>query len=295
VCNFSLSSTSQGNDEKAKPINFSEVANNLTQKEQGVWFSGSTAACSYPADGQDRYFAIEDNSFWFRHRNNAIIAAVKKFPPAGFILDVGGANGYVTLGLRKNGFNAVLLEPSITGLRNARKRGLYPIICSTVADAGFKNNTIPAVGLFDVLEHIEDEAGFLKELKRILFPDGRLYLTVPACQMLWAREDEYAGHFRRYSISRIKKLLKNNKFKVDYATYLFSYLPVPLFFVRTLPTKLGLAKPSTDENARRENVVKPKITNVILSLYHKLELLMIKQNIPIPIGSSLLVVAHPEA
>lgn len=295
MCEFSLSSTSQGNNEKAKPINFSEVANNLTQNECGVWFSKSTAACSYPQDGQDRYFAIEDNSFWFRHRNNAIITAVKKFPPAGFILDVGGANGYVTLGLRKNGFDAVLLEPSITGLRNARKRGLYPIICSTVADAAFKNNTIPAVGLFDVLEHIENETDFLKELKRILFPDGRLYLTVPACQALWATEDKYAGHFRRYSMSRIKKLLKNSEFRVDYATYLFSYLPIPLFFARTLPSKLGLAKPSTGENARRENVVKSKITNVILSLYNKLELLIVKQKIPIPVGSSLLIVAHSEA
>jgi hypothetical protein len=36
-------------------------------------------------------------------------------------------------------------------------------------------------------------------------------------------------------------------------------------------------------------------SNVILSLYHRLELLMIKQKIPIPVGGSLLVVAHPEA
>jgi hypothetical protein len=94
-----LSSASQGNNEKGRLINSSEVVSNLTQNEQGVWFSGSTAACSYPVDGQDRCFAIEDNSFWFRHRNNAIITAVKKFPPDGFILDVGGANGYVTFWL----------------------------------------------------------------------------------------------------------------------------------------------------------------------------------------------------
>jgi SAM-dependent methyltransferase len=292
VCVFGLNGISQGNDEKGKLINFSEVANNLTQNEQGVWFSGSAAACSYPDDGQDRYFAIEDNSFWFRHRNNAIIAAVKKFPPVGFILDVGGANGYVTLGLRKSGFDAVLLEPGISGLRNAKKRGLRPIICSTVVDAAFKDNIIPAVGLFDVLEHIEDETDFLKELKRILFPGGRLYLSVPAYQILWADEDEYAGHFRRYSMNRIKKLLQNSGFRVDYATYLFSYLPIPLFFVRTLPSKVGLAKPSTGESARRENVLKSKIANTIISLYNKLELLIIKRKIPIPIGSSLLIVAH---
>ena len=174
-------------------LNLSEIANNLTEKEQGVWFSGNTATCSYPEDSSNRYFSIENDSFWFRHRNDAIISVVKMFSPGGFILDVGGANGYVTFRLKNSGFEAILLEPNIKGLQNAKKRGLSPVICSTATDAGFKDQVIPAIGLFDVLEHIEDDRGFLKELKRILSPNGRLYLTVPAYQTLWSSEDEYTG------------------------------------------------------------------------------------------------------
>ena len=248
--------------------------------------------CSYPEDGHNRYFAIEDDSFWFRHRNNTIITAIKNFPPVGFILDVGGANGFVTLGLNEHGFESILLEPSINGVQNAKKRGLKPIICSTLADAGFKNNTIPAIGLFDVLEHIENEIDFLKELKRILFADGRLYITVPSCGFLWSQEDEYAGHFRRYSMSRLKKILNESGFSIDFSTYFFSTLLFPLFFARTLPCKLGLTKPSTNESTQRENVLKSKFLKTIVDLYNKVELQIIKLKVPIPIGSSLLIVAH---
>ena len=105
-------------------LNLFEIANNLTENEQGVWSSINTMTCSYPEDSANRYFAVEDDSFWFRHRNDAIIAAVKKFPADGFILDVGGANGCVTLGLKNSGFEVILLDPNIKGLRNAKKRGL---------------------------------------------------------------------------------------------------------------------------------------------------------------------------
>lgn len=275
-------------------LNLFEIANNLTENEQGVWSSINTMTCSYPEDSANRYFAVEDDSFWFRHRNDAIIAAVKKFPADGFILDVGGANGCVTLGLKNSGFEVILLDPNIKGLRNAKKRGLQPVIWSTVADAGFKDHTIPAIGLFDVLEHIEDDKDFLKGLKKILFSNGWLYLTVPACQTLWSTEDEYTGHFRRYTISQIKKTLKIAGYTTVYATYLFSYLPIPILFARTLPTKLGLDRPSTDKNAQRENTVKSRVVNSILFLFHTLELAMIKRKKMIPFGTSLLIVAHPE-
>jgi len=289
---FRPENTTNKSHNQGSTFNVLEFADNLSQGEQGIWFSGNTAACSYPEDGQDRYFAIENDSFWFRHRNNAIIAAVKRFPPDGFILDIGGANGYVTLGLENNGFDAVLLEPSVAGARNARKRGLGQVICSTVADAGFRDNTVPAIGLFDVLEHIEDQTGFLKDVKRILVPEGCLYLTVPAYKALWSMEDNYAKHFRRYTLSRISRTLQTSGYTIDYATYLFSYLPVPLFFARTLPARLGLAKASTAEDARRENVIKSKITNAVISVFHALELRMIKRKMLVPFGGSLLVAAH---
>ena len=92
------------------------------------------------------------------------------------------------MAIKNAGFDAVVIEPGIQGAMNARNRGLSPVICSTLEDAGFKDHLIPAVGLFDLLEHIKDDISFLKTVKDLLIPGGRLYITVPAYSFLWSVE-----------------------------------------------------------------------------------------------------------
>ena len=276
-------------------VNLAKITSGLHQDDHGIWCSGGKSDCWFPDDGHDRCFAIEDSSFWFRQRNDYILAVLGRFPPNGFILDVGGGNGFVSLELEKNGFESVLLEPSVTGVQNATKRGLRTIVRSRLEDAGFKDHTVPAAGLFDVLEHIEDDRSLLRQLRRILVPGGRVYLKVPAGRWLWSLNDDRACHFRRYSIGRIKRLFGDCGFTVDHATYMFSYMTIPLLLCRTLPTKLGTAKPITSEKTQSEFVVKSTAINFLLSMFHRAELSMIKREWRVPFGSSLFVVARSEA
>jgi len=117
-----------------------------------------------------------------------------RFPPAGAIFDVGAGNGYVSSAIKNAGLPTVVIEPGLQGSMNAHRKGLNPVICSTLEDAGFKPHLIPAVGLFDILEHVEDNIGFLTTIKTLLIPNGRLYITVPAYNFLRSVEDDYAGH-----------------------------------------------------------------------------------------------------
>jgi hypothetical protein len=95
------------------------------------------------------------------------------------------------------GWPVALLEPGIHGAKSARLRGLETIISSTFEDAGFLEATIPAAGIFDVLEHVPDDSEFLQLPTRALRKDGRLYLTVPTLRGLWSAEDDEGGHYRR--------------------------------------------------------------------------------------------------
>ncbi|WP_243064095.1 bifunctional 2-polyprenyl-6-hydroxyphenol methylase/3-demethylubiquinol 3-O-methyltransferase UbiG [Humibacter sp. RRB41] len=52
---------------------------------------------------------------------------------------------------------------------------------------------------FEVLEHIEDDAGALVDWVSHINPGGHLLLSVPANPDRYGPMDEYAGHFRRYS------------------------------------------------------------------------------------------------
>lgn len=74
--------------EKSNYIN--QISNNLENKN-GIWVSKSEAMVSYPEEGYDSCYKIEDVSFWFRHRNNCIIEVAKNILNTDdFIFDVGG-------------------------------------------------------------------------------------------------------------------------------------------------------------------------------------------------------------
>lgn len=62
--------------------------------------------------------------------------------------------------------------------------------------------------MFDVVERVADDVGFLRETVRALRPGGMLFLTVPAYPWLWSHEDEVAGHHRRYTAAKMRTALE---------------------------------------------------------------------------------------
>jgi len=274
-----------------KMLKITEITKNLNLLEEGIWISKNTSKISYPKEDNINCFKIEEQSFWFKHRNNCLIEILKRFPPQGILFDVGGGNGYVSLGIKNSGFDTILVEPGIEGARNAKLRGLSPIICSTLEDAGFKENTIPAIGFFDVIEHIEDDTGYLKKVKSFLVENGRLYLTAPAHNILWSIEDDYGGHYRRYTLKELTKKLKSVGYEIDYATYFFSFLPLPIFLFRTIPSRIGLRQKNQFKQIQKEHKPKQGILSCVLNWCCKKELSKIKRT-KISFGASCLIVAR---
>lgn len=272
-------------------LSISGISDNLEFKD-GIWYSKTKSKVSYPDYGNDFCFQIEDISFWFKHRNNCIVEVLKNFPPEGEIFDIGGGNGFVAAELERNGFKTVLVEPGSSGIKNAGNRNLPNIICSTLEDAGFKQESISAIGLFDMLEHIREDKDFLKNIRSVLINKGKLYLSVPAYSFLWSREDKVSGHFRRYSKNAISDLLKSIGFKIEYYSYFFSPLPVPIYFLRVLPYKLGLLKnEKLSENIIKVHQPENKYINKMVESILNLELDWIHNKKVIPFGGSILIAA----
>ncbi len=273
-------------------IDFKLIAENLELVDD-IWVAKSKTKISYPDEANENCFQIEDNSFWFRHRNNCIIEVVKLFPPKGIFYDVGGGNGFVAKELEENEIETVLVEPGKTGVSNARTRGLRHIIYATLEDAEFKSHTLSTVGLFDVVEHMAEDKAFLELAFELLKPGGRLYITVPVFNFLWSGEDEYAGHFKRYTIKSLRKILDEIGFHVEYATYIFSILPFPIFLFRSVPNRLRLIKKrSSKETHKREHSQPEGIMGKLLENILKMELKRIRHKKMIPFGSSCLIAAR---
>lgn len=73
--------------------------------------------------------------------------------------------------------------------------------------------------LFDVLEHISDESGFLQALPFHLSPSGSLLVNVPAGQWAFSAYDDAAGHVRRYSIKTLQMVMAANGLALKEWTY----------------------------------------------------------------------------
>jgi SAM-dependent methyltransferase len=270
-------------------LNVRNMAANLEQDRRGLWVSKTRSAVSYPSSDNELCYQIEDTSFWFQHRNRCITNCVRAYPPSGVVFDVGGGNGFVSLALQRAGWETVVIEPGVAGAANAQRRGLQHVICSTFDDAGFRQNTLPAVGMFDVLEHVEDDAGFLRTLHQAMVPSGRLYLTVPAYQWLWSAEDTHAGHYRRYTLPSLTAALDRAGFEVEFRSYMFLILPAPIFLRRSLPYLLGFKEAATSESAAKDHATSP--WNRLFDRIFAWEQNALGNRRAIPVGSSCLVVA----
>lgn len=276
-------------------LNFAAISNNLEQGPDGIWVSRHRSEISYPEEGNENCLALEAESYWFRHRNQCIQAVLKAFPPPGPVFDVGGGNGYVALGIQQAGFETVLVEPGWQGVQNAQKRGVQHLICSTLEDAQFQLGSLPAVGMFDVLEHIADDRQFLMDLNQLLLPGGHVYLTVPAYQSLWSIGDDYSGHYRRYTTGLLSKVLKQAGFKILFSTYIFFMLPLPILLMRAIPSRLGMLRADDWDRYNNEHRDREDVVGKVLHGLLDQELGQIRKGRALPIGGSCLVAAQKQS
>jgi SAM-dependent methyltransferase len=279
----------------APQFNLAAAYPGLQLGKDGIFYATASEAISYPEQGNEACFEVEDQSFWFRHRNDCIRELVRTFPPTekGPIFDVGGGNGFVAKGLMDAGWDVVLVEPGPSGARNAKKRGLEHVICGTTHSAGFNAGSLPAIGVFDVVEHIEDDLAFLRHLWDLLEPGGMLYLTVPAFNFLWSHEDVDGGHFRRYTVGGMNKKLAEAGLKPVFGTYIFGFLPLPVFLFRSLPYRLGLVgKGSAGKEVKRDHSKKQGLLGAMMARSFELELNRIRVGKTCKLGGSCLFTAR---
>ena len=261
------------------------------QLHDGIWHPAQISTVSYPEDGNDACYQIEEGSYWFAHRNECILNVMQQFPPGGEVYDIGGGNGFVSLAMQNAGVDSVVVEPG-NGARNAARRGVSRVVQAALEDTGFQPGSLPAAGAFDVVEHIEDDLAFLRAIHRFLRPGGRFYGTVPALQALWSDEDAHAGHFRRHDRRGFATRLQQAGFEVEFVAYFFSWLVLPVFLLRALPFRLrGPAAKPTLDSVKRDHTL-PSLAAGIVSFFHGWELDSLRRRCSPPTGSSLIFCAR---
>lgn len=272
-------------------IDLSLYFNSAFEEVDGIFSLKSNQETSFPQDGYDNCFQIEDDSFWFNHRNNCISTAVLNYSSSNTFFDIGGGNGKVSEHLERNGIEVVLIESGKRGVSNAKIRGISNLVCANLKDLDVKPSSIPSIGMFDVLEHIEDDESCLSKIFHGLQPGGCFYLTVPAYSFLWSKKDVEAGHFRRYTLKSLKKKLKQAGFDITYASYIFQYLPLPIFVKRVLLNRFLVKNRDKVRSLKKDHVSKTG-KNWLLRFLNEREVKKVLCKKEMAFGGSILMVAH---
>jgi len=88
-------------------------------------------------------------------------------------------------------------------------------------------NPFDLVLLLDVLEHVEDDRGFLADLVSRVVSGAYVLITVPAFNGLFGPHDTFLGHYRRYRTSQLRVLATEAGLCHVEGGYLFASLLVP--------------------------------------------------------------------
>lgn len=111
----------------------------------------------------------------------------------GRVLDVGCSIGSALNTARKLGWETMGVEPSEFAASLSRQHfGIDPIV-ATLESAMLPKEHFDAITMFDVIEHVTSPRGTLREIARLLRPDGVLYLLTPNGANIAARGASWIG------------------------------------------------------------------------------------------------------
>jgi len=85
---------------------------------------------------------------------------------------------------------------------------------------------------FCLIEHLEKDKMFLKEMHRIIKKNGHIVIITSAFQFLWSRHDDLAHHKRRYTTAQVGEIMKKSGFSIKKLSYVNSFLFPAIFIIR---------------------------------------------------------------
>ena len=233
----------------------------------------------------ERIQALEQDHWWFAGRR-AILAKLigdLGLPENARILEAGcGAGGNLRLLSRFGTVRA--MEPDEPSRKYVAEHWGVEVDHGLLPDGlPYPPESFDAVACFDVIEHVDDDAGAVRALTSLLVPGGWLIATVPAYQWMWSHHDELHHHKRRYTRAEMVKLFESAGLKVRRASYFNALLFPAAAAVRILKNITG--------SKAADDAMPTKPVNAILERLFASEAAWLKRG-SLPFGLSIVIIGR---
>jgi SAM-dependent methyltransferase len=202
-------------------------------------FHEETAGANHPIDVASRVHAA-------RQLKNIVVEAP-------VVLEIGCSSGFMLREIRRSLPRAFVIGSDY--VRGPLEKVLadmpdLPVLQFDLIRCPMPDESLDALVLLNVLEHIRDDAGAVQQLYRTLKPGGVAVIEVPAGPNLFDVYDKMLMHFRRYSLRSITTLLQSAGFEIVKKSHL-GFFVYPAFWVIKQRNKRFL---SQDEAAQKRVV-----------------------------------------
>jgi SAM-dependent methyltransferase len=231
----------------------------------------------------------EATHFWFhgfRSFVTPVLAAEAAGRPDLRLIDCGCGTGSNLSLLAPHG-RAFGFDLTSLGASRAAATGV-PTARGDITRIPFASNRFDLATSFDVLQCVPDDLPAIEEMARIVKPGGSVVLTLAALEVLRGDHAAVWNEARRYTPASARRLVEDAGLEVRQLTFLFASLFPLMLAVRTAQRLMQRFRaPRADSDI----AVPAAPINAALTWLVRTEA-AIARRVPMPIGSSLLVVAR---
>lgn len=210
--------------------------------------------------------------------------------PKPTILEIGCSSGFMLQRIRSTFPHAIIIGSDVLSVPLqilSHTLPTTPLLRFDITHCPLPDNSIDAIVMLNVLEHVENETAALKQIQRILKPGGIAIIEVPAGPHLYDAYDKHMMHYRRYTLSDLCALSTTHGLNVVKKSHLGFFLYPGFWLVKKRNKYLSQQAPA-QQLEQIEKEIKKTRGNKLINLLMKIEL-FIGKYVSYPTGIRCLV------